>query len=112
MADEIGWLVERDGKYRFAPCSRYEWQNAMTGCEPDLWTSNANLAIRFARKADAESYIRWEGLSSATATEHMWCDHPHATETERDAAVQRFKQRLHKMFDEAADRINAARTCG
>jgi hypothetical protein len=70
---ETAWLIERNGRwYAAGPASRYEWQQALV--TPDLWTADANKAIRFARKEDAETMIRFEGLQNTVATEHIWTD--------------------------------------
>lgn len=67
--EEIAWLIEQD-----APHGSPVWFTA-TGPE---WrfSRDANDALRFARKADAETFIRWLGgnplLSNPRATEHMW----------------------------------------
>lgn len=108
--DQIGWLVERNGKWWGPDCTSYDWDHALPGCEPPLWTSDASKALRFARQEDAEAYIRWRGLGGGVkATEHIWVDNVPVTEAMRDVSVERFKQRLTKMMSDAADRINSAR---
>jgi hypothetical protein len=68
------WLIERSGQWWAAgPCSRWDWQQALV--TPELWTSDPNTAVRFARKADAETLIHFEGWKNVAATEHRWIDH-------------------------------------
>lgn len=38
------------------------------------WVVDANLAVRFCRKADADRVISMLGLNGAVALEHGWCD--------------------------------------
>lgn len=73
---EQAWLIERSGEYWAAgPFSSWQESQAL---DPDLWrkswTKDANAALRFARKQDAEMVIRYEGWQHAVATEHMWID--------------------------------------
>jgi hypothetical protein len=66
---ETAWLIEQD-----APHGSPVWFTA-TGPQ---WrfSRDANDALRFARKADAETFIHWLGgnpvLSNPRATEHAW----------------------------------------
>lgn len=68
---ESGWLIEST-----CPTDRIVWMGAVVGL--GRWTSNADHAIRFARKQDAENVIESmtrHGLASvgfAIATEHQW----------------------------------------
>jgi hypothetical protein len=72
-ARKTAWMVERDGKWWGPICSEWAWRDAVAGCEPPLWTDNANAAVRFARKEDADAFIRWRSLGNTTkATEHVW----------------------------------------
>lgn len=68
------WLIERDGQwYAAAPHSRWTTQQAIdANTWRENWTSDANKALRFARKRDAETLIRYEGWQNAVATEHIW----------------------------------------
>ncbi len=69
---EVGWLIERrlDGRAVWLTCRHVgdSWIDIRD------WTTNASLAIRFARKVDAERAMRDLGLDwvSAVATEHVW----------------------------------------
>jgi hypothetical protein len=59
VTEETGWLVEA--------CGGPLW---WTGT---CWTADSWLALRFARKVDAESYIRQQKMTAvAYATEHGW----------------------------------------
>lgn len=66
---ETAWLIEQD-----SPARGSVWFSA-TGPK---WrfVSDANEALRFARKIDAETFITWLGgnplLSNPRATEHRW----------------------------------------
>jgi hypothetical protein len=76
---DIGWLVERDGKWWGPQCSEWQWERwwdtSPDDGEPPLWTDDANKALRFARQEDAEAFIRWRGLGGGVgATEHLWVD--------------------------------------
>lgn len=68
---QIGWLIERDGKWWGPEVSHWEWEQRLV--TPELWTADANKALRFHRKEDAEAFRRWEGLEGgAMSTEHIW----------------------------------------
>lgn len=74
--EETGWLIERNDTrvptWWGPQCSRWEWQQALVS--PDLWTTDASNAVRFARKEDAEKQIHFEGLQRvAIAIDHLWC---------------------------------------
>jgi len=67
------WLIERGGEwYAAAPHSSWTERQAI---DPRLWQENwtrdAQKALRFARKRDAETLIAYEGWQQATATEHV-----------------------------------------
>lgn len=70
------WLIERDGQwYAAAPHSRWTTQQAIdANTWRENWTTDANEALRFARKCDAETLIRYEGFQNAVATEHVWLE--------------------------------------
>lgn len=72
--EATGWLIERTNGTQpiwwGPPCSRWEWQQALV--TPDLWTTEASKAVRFARKEDAEAVMHFEGFQHAIATDHMW----------------------------------------
>lgn len=65
-AEQIGWLVELG-------CSPPMW---WTGRSHTPFSPNANAAIRFARREDAEcaiAYLVKEGTrDGCKATEHLW----------------------------------------
>ena len=71
---KTAWLIERAGQwYAAAPHSRWGEQQAIdANTWRENWTSDANKALRFARKRDAETLIRYEGWQNAVATEHIW----------------------------------------
>ena len=73
---ETAWLIERNGQwYAAAPHSRWTTQQAIDASTwRENWTSDANKALRFARKCDAETLIRYESLQNAVATEHVWLE--------------------------------------
>lgn len=74
---ETGWLIERLSPpewYAGGPCTRWQWRHEIDA--PDLWTTDASKALRFARKQDAETLIHFEGYIGAIATEHQWCNKP------------------------------------
>lgn len=67
---ESGWLIE------IVMGGRAWWWMADNGCGRQ-WTTDANEAIRFARKLDAERLIQRLGSTrvdfrGAYATDHMW----------------------------------------
>jgi hypothetical protein len=42
---------------------------------PVFWTTDANLALRFCRKQDAQDYIDfWDDEGVSHAVEHIWQD--------------------------------------
>lgn len=67
---ELGWLIE-------AKISPALWLQVDPVEKTYRWTNDANEAVRFARKADAENVIGLWSLVAA-ATEHMWCGGPAA----------------------------------
>jgi hypothetical protein len=74
---ETGWLIERRSRlggtmlwYAAGPASRWERHQAVE--TPEIWTDDASKAIRFARKADADTLIHFEGFRNAVAVEHAW----------------------------------------
>lgn len=99
MATEFAWVIEKGPEPRYyAPT------------EPGEWSLDHLKACRFARKEDAE-VVQFRHVThghlpvdGTRVCEHGWFD----GEAEIDT-VARFRERLHKMFGEAADRINAAR---
>lgn len=70
VKDETAWLIELRG-------SRPTWWSLHPEEEPG-WVPDANKALRFSRKQDADAYINDTGWTDAFATEHMWSAHrPH-----------------------------------
>ncbi len=63
---ETGWLVENDNG---GPCW---WGRTPDGEAAFGWTKNSLMALRFARKEDAEAYIEEIGWTDVVATEHQW----------------------------------------
>ena len=75
--DELGWLIERnDG-------TQPQWLRVMD--RSFVWVIDASTALRFARKTDAENFMRLhpEKTVVAQAVEHMWC--PRSPETKAGA---------------------------
>jgi hypothetical protein len=71
VVDEGAWLVELP--YAAGPrwwTGAREWADAS-----DKWTADANCAVRFSRKQDAEAVAKGLGGKSF-ASEHMWIDIP------------------------------------
>lgn len=68
LREELGWLVEQRNSKTGEFKARW-W--ALTG-ENGEWSTDANSALRFSRKADAESYIAHYGWTEAAPTEHIW----------------------------------------
>jgi hypothetical protein len=62
--NELGWLIETHDR-----TARSWWWG---GGGYRHWVTDANLAVRFCRKADADRVISMLGLD-AEAAEHMWC---------------------------------------
>lgn len=65
--DETGWLIETQN----SNCVAWlfiEFKSILS------WTVDSTLAVRFARKEDAEAVIKLMGLTACIATEHMWSD--------------------------------------
>ena len=69
VKDETAWLVELKG-------STPSWAVCFAGDYDDHWTTDSTKALRFARKADAEAFIAWNGWTEAFASEHMWTTPP------------------------------------
>jgi hypothetical protein len=74
MSNETAWLIE------IQIGGRAVWWRAIANCGR-TWTTDANEAVRFARKGDAERVIRGlrgddPVMAGAIATEHMWCAAP------------------------------------
>lgn len=87
MADETGWLVERDMG------GPHWWGRHTPTLEDDDafgWTNDSLRAIRFARKEDAEMYIEEVGWNDVVATEHMWCEAPTLSTPEQLAETSKF----------------------
>ena len=61
-ASQTGWLIEHD----HVPL----WFTLRGRCRD--WTADSNEALRFARKCDAEDFMRDYGITNARATEHRW----------------------------------------
>lgn len=71
--DETGWLIERGGQwYAAAPHTDWTIKQAVADLNRENWTHDADEALRFARKVDAETLIRFVGWQHAEATEHRW----------------------------------------
>ncbi len=69
LLSETGWLIERQLG------GRAIWWRATPTCGR-TWTTDANEAVRFARKEDAQKVMfTWSDpfFRGAIATEHMWC---------------------------------------
>ena len=70
---EVGWLIERNGQwYAAAPHTDWTIKQAINNRHAENWTHDANEALRFSRKVDAETLIRFVGWQHATATEHAF----------------------------------------
>lgn len=70
---EIGWVIERSGQwYAAAPHTAWTVRQAINDIHAENWTHDADEALRFARKVDAETLIRFVGWQNATATEHIF----------------------------------------
>ena len=79
MTREVGWLIEL-----VFPGIPAQW--AAPGPAGFHWISDANHALRFARKVDAEAAIQNFPMPaqrhSCVATEHVWDDGHTDTNTE------------------------------
>ena len=64
VADEVGWLIELADKQGVPSYHQLEYD--------DDWTSDANKALRFARREDAQAYIDHIGWTEPKPVEHMW----------------------------------------
>lgn len=68
-----GWLIERSGQwYAATPHTSWTIRQAEYPLDQENWTGDANKALRFARKVDAKTLIRFVGWQNATATEHVF----------------------------------------
>jgi hypothetical protein len=64
--EQTGWLIELKG-------ARPTWWSLTdAGDDAAGWVTDAGLALRFARKSDAEAYIQDMGWTEAVASEHVW----------------------------------------
>lgn len=63
--DEVAWLIERPGSHPY-------WSLEEAEHPPRHWTADHNLAVRFARKADAVAVIARINVTDAIAVEHTW----------------------------------------
>lgn len=71
LIERIGVMAHRHGKWLCLRHSRWTIQNAVEPLHWENWTDDASKALRFARKQDAEAFVRFEGYSSSvTVTEH------------------------------------------
>ena len=79
-----GWLIERGGEWYRAFHTDWAVKQALdpTLWQRENWTKDANLALRFARREDAENLIRCWNLQKTTTTEHQWVGRALASETE------------------------------
>jgi hypothetical protein len=68
--DETAWLIEMAGKNGVP--------NYFQLAFDEDWTPDANKALRFARRKDADAYINHIGWTSPYAVEHMWPALPRA----------------------------------
>jgi hypothetical protein len=105
----IAWLIEDE----FAPQARW-W------CGGDVFSTDANSAVRFSRKEDADR-VRLTTLARTefplVATEHGWHDETEASEQEKatlraelqacrmsaDQQIESYRNRITKMGQESAD---------
>jgi hypothetical protein len=70
---ESGWLIERAGQwYAASPHTDWTIRQAVNNLHAENWTWDASAALRFARKVDAETLIRFVGWQNAVATEHVF----------------------------------------
>lgn len=77
--DETAWLVEFSERVSRAPAYYGDQGEGELGP-----TTEVRHAIRFARKVDAEAFIRSIGWTDATAVEHMWCPSPPTSKDETE----------------------------
>lgn len=61
---EVAWLIELAGNHGAPNYFQLEHDND--------WTSDANRALRFARRQDAQAYIYHIGWTEPKPVEHMW----------------------------------------
>ena len=77
-AEQTAWLIEMPDPLDSAP----RWFSA--GANGFHWTRDANTALWFVRKRDAEYFANWACLNAwpdCRITEHMWIDTEAANET-------------------------------
>ena len=81
--DEVGWLIEEDarGITHWIALAKGQWPRTTSSTRPYVRyqspverVKDANLALRFARKEDAEAFIELfdRFLLNPEATEHCW----------------------------------------
>jgi hypothetical protein len=63
--DETAWLIELAGNHGVPNYHQLKYD--------DDWTPDANKALRFARREDAQAYIEHIGWTEPKPVEHMWC---------------------------------------
>lgn len=66
VKDETAWLIEVMGDNETPTYHQL--------VHDDDWTFDANKALRFARREDAQAYIDHIGWTVPKPVEHMWCD--------------------------------------
>ncbi len=86
MSARFAWLIERQIGGQAA------WRS-MTSFQPEAgWTHNANEALQFSRKKDAEDFMTADDgdaeIYSAAAIEHGFSDQPERTYEGRDDDVR------------------------
>lgn len=69
MANGRGWLIEWLKQEVFPDPSSVLWWHPEYG-----WIQNANVALRFARKEDAEAYIKEHSMYWAKSSEHIFVE--------------------------------------
>lgn len=65
---ETGWLIEKEDKNHAGHVTGI----CLGECDGALKWTTPNLAIRYARKQDAEAAARAHGLTGVIATDHEW----------------------------------------
>jgi hypothetical protein len=70
-ADQTAWLVE----FNASVCEAPNWYFIGDDSD-DFMTGDANKALRFARRVDAEQFIAREGWTEAFASEHVYVERP------------------------------------
>jgi len=66
---KTGWLIEKEDKKNPGHVTGI----CLGECNGALKWTTPNLAIRFARKEDAEAVARAHGMKGVLATGHEWC---------------------------------------